>query len=459
MKFTIFLTLLSLLFSACRFDEKPTSSNASNQAAKSNIVPDSFNEYVNTAQDNRLFEAAKSGNFALVKDLINKGLSPDARGEGTANHDESGAIKNSELQWTALMAAAANNHLDVVKLLLENGANITAHNTIGYTALHYACQNNYTEIAKFLLKNNAANYDTTLILSGIPLYWAESYENENLANELIDLGENVDYWNEETDRTNLINAFYNKLPNVGIKLIKKGADVNAKGKRNGETALMWASAFNYLEPVKLLLAKNADVNAISESYYTALAFASRNDSDDVSIPLLLLAKGAIINPADRKGRSALIEAAGCGNLKIAKLLLNNGALPNQRAEFFGYISPLREAVFNNDFEMTKLLVENGANVNILTDNGSSILLEAVWNEKNINIVTYLIEHGADVNKANDDGETPILKCISYNEPKLIRLLMQHGADIHVKDGYGRNAISLAEERKDKELLKLVKSYY
>lgn len=459
MKNLLFILLLAFWQTGCKHNNNPTNQAIKDSVTENKHLDASTLETVNKPEDHRLYEAAKTGNLKLVKQLLNKGANPNARGIGYTNHDENGEVKNSDQKWTALMISAYNNHLNVMKLLIEKGANITAYNTIGYTALHYACQSNHSEAAKLLLEHNAADYDTAKVKSGIPLYWALSYENEILSNLLIDKEENLNYESIETGRTNLINAFYNKLPNVGITMIQKGANINTLSIKYNESALMWAANHNNVAAVQLLLDKNANVNVENKSYYTALAFAAGNDSDDLRIPQMLITHGAIINPVNQKGRTALIEAASHNNIKIVQYLLSKGADPNQQAKNFGYISPLREAVFSCNFPMTKLLVENGANVNILTDNGSSILLEAVWNEKNIEIVKYLIAKGALVNKANDDGETPLLKSIAYNDPKMIKLLMENGADINITDGYGRTAITLAQDRNDVALLKLVQGYY
>ncbi len=51
---------------------------------------------------------------------------------------------------TPLIWAAAAGHLEIVKFLVENGANLHAQTCDGYTPLHYANANGHWEVAKFL---------------------------------------------------------------------------------------------------------------------------------------------------------------------------------------------------------------------------------------------------------------------------------------------------------------------
>ena len=57
--------------------------------------------------------------------------------------------------WTALKRAAFSNQTDVVRYLLNNGANVNKQNRWGGTALHLASIDNYTDVMRLLLEHGA----------------------------------------------------------------------------------------------------------------------------------------------------------------------------------------------------------------------------------------------------------------------------------------------------------------
>ena len=56
---------------------------------------------------------------------------------------------------TALHLAAANGHVDVVKVLIQNGADVNAVDEYKFTALHLAARHGHVDIAKVLIENGA----------------------------------------------------------------------------------------------------------------------------------------------------------------------------------------------------------------------------------------------------------------------------------------------------------------
>ena len=55
----------------------------------------------------------------------------------------------------ALIRAARNNQTDVVRYLLNNGANVNKQNRWGSTALHFACSSISTDAMRILLQHGA----------------------------------------------------------------------------------------------------------------------------------------------------------------------------------------------------------------------------------------------------------------------------------------------------------------
>ncbi|CAF2043548.1 unnamed protein product [Rotaria magnacalcarata] len=80
----------------------------------------------------------------------------------------------------------------------------------------------------------------------------------------------------------------------------------------------------------------------------------------------------------------------------------------------------------DNFDIVKLLVEHGANVNYTTKTNSTPLRSACYNG-NIDMTRYLIENGCDVNLCDNDGRPPLYEAVSCGSMELVQFLLDHGA--------------------------------
>jgi len=112
----------------------------------------------------------------------------------------------------------------------------------------------------------------------------------------------------------------------------------------------------------------------------------------------LLLRGVDVNAIDPMyvytGYRAIYGASENNHLDIAKLLIEYGTDLNWSSQAFGLISPpLMTATRSRYFEMVKLLVEAGAMLNGIDNNGLTVL-DYTFGNKNREIAEYLIEKGA-----------------------------------------------------------------
>ena len=230
-------------------------------------------------------------------------------------------------------------------------------------------------------------------------------------------------------------------------LIARGADVNAKEERRGQTALMWAAAEGNVETIEALLAAGADLHARLDSGFTPFLFAVREGKIDAA--RALLKAGANVNESietmratakrlgyrgPRAGTSALHLAVGNAHYDMAAFLLEKDANPNAIEP--GYtalhlITNMRKpGGGDNDpppdgsgtmtsLQMVRTLVKYGANINarmtkkvnlgltgLNTAGATAFLLAA--KTADAELMRELAKLGADPLIPNQDGSTPLM---------------------------------------------------
>ena len=187
--------------------------------------------------------------------------------------------------------------------------------------------------------------------------------------------------------SNKSNPYYRMI--MVKRLLDKGAHINAKDKDNGLTALgLAAQDINGTEMVKLLLERGAHVDT------TVLACAI-NDRF-----------GQNISPKEVR----VIIGGGNNSPEILKLLLKNcidlSTVINQKLNGGTTLAMMASSDWRN-IEKLKLLIDNGADINASTENGTTALKIAAYNE-NLEAVKLLSEKSADINAKNNQ-ETVTIK--------------------------------------------------
>jgi ankyrin repeat protein len=158
-------------------------------------------------------------------------------------------------------------------------------------------------------------------------------------------------------------------------------------------------------------------------------------------------EGVAAGLRDAAGDIDLFEAAAVGDVDRLEQLVRSGADPNAWSN--DGFTALHLAAFFGQPEAARLLIERGANLEAVARNirfaaGAHPLHSAVA-AQDIEISRLLLEAGADPNSTQHGGFTPLLEAAQLADADMVDLLLGHGADPRARLEDGRSAVDLAEQ--------------
>jgi len=128
--------------------------------------------------------------------------------------------------------------------------------------------------------------------------------------------------------------------------------------------------------------------------------------------------------SDKSRGTALHLAIWNKNYDIAKAILSAGCPVDVRDE--GECTPLHIAAYDpEETKMLRLLLDNGAKVNVSDNTGETPLLDAAYNG-NLENVKALVQAGSDLNAKNQDGFNAIDGAISCDQKDVVSFLEDLG---------------------------------
>jgi len=130
----------------------------------------------------------------------------------------------------------------------------------------------------------------------------------------------------------------------------------------------------------------------------------------------------------------LTASARTGNLEITKFLIDKGANINFKKR--GVSVPFLAAAQGGNIDIVKLFLEKGANVNYIDEGHGSALMSAA-REGKTNVINFLLKEGANINAINNGQGNALMCAARHGQVETTKLLLNKGADVNaINNGQG-----------------------
>ena len=373
---------------------------------------------------------------------------------------------SNRLLQTPLHEAVLSGSLETVRMLVNFGANMEAQDSEGNTPEDLANDDDFsptvsiyfqslrggpivrdqffpaiaignsTTVAELLRQGVDPNSvsEKCCLLPGTPaISCAACIESLEIVELLLNYSANVDKRDLSINGTALIWASRSGNLSVVQALVRNGANLDAKTIFK-ETSLLMAASRGHLDVVKYLVEQGADTQMQTRGGYTALQIAVIFGHTEI---VYFLRRQ---NPGTLKQR--FFEAIDEGNLTFVRQAISDGITVDSRTDSCGSIvnaTALICAAYTDQFEIVKLLLQNGATVDERDQNANRTAMIWAARAGNVEIVKMLLDAGADINAGSKYNETALILAAYYGHFDTVRLLMESGINYKLTTDLGNAA--------------------
>eukprot|EP00792_Barthelona_sp_PAP020_P013670 TRINITY_DN914_c0_g1_i1.p1 TRINITY_DN914_c0_g1~~TRINITY_DN914_c0_g1_i1.p1 ORF type:complete len:338 (+),score=94.03 TRINITY_DN914_c0_g1_i1:352-1365(+) len=315
-----------------------------------------------------LFIAAKYGNFEIVKKLIDSGADSN--------------ILNNQNQ-TPLMIACKHNHFEVVKILTPC-TDVEKVDNDNQNCLHYACIGGNNEIVQYLLNRNVSMIEN--VNGDFPIDLASFHHHSRLF-QMLKNHTLPRYIEKHPEKTSTLFEALNNNEYLLIKeCLRRGTSIDIVDDKRRSLLyhacnMRYTRLFNYL-----VFHSNINVHLCDIHGYNALYISCMRGH--VRFVRILLGLQVDVNHVAKDGSTALFIACKKGHFIVVQMLLHQNA-----------------------------------NIHLYTNDSNTCLHKAA-EFGHLEIVKLLLEIGADPFASNDKDETPLNLALKRNNASIARLLKE-----------------------------------
>jgi ankyrin repeat protein len=274
-----------------------------------------------------------------------------------------------------------------------------------------------------------------------------------------------------------INRQYIQSLNIGIvnfDVLEQGAYIDAVD-RTGKNGLFVAIEHDNLDTAKKIIALNINIKATDQNGNNALSFTfdlfSKNWNRQrffIKDCIFTLSEKFNLNTQDHNRYAPLGIAILQNDVEIVRLLLQQGAhVDNVQGPFDK--TPIQLAIEKGFIDIAHLLLHQGAKLNSIDSQGKNLLMSAITsdNESLDKIVLILLKNGIDIFQEDHSHKTALDYCFKNNKTKYILLIIDFCKEskdifelISRKTGYGNTLFhglidDAAENRENTYIIELV----
>ena len=405
-------------------------------AAEHNSNPDVIKALLDAGSD--INAKGNYGATALINAVNNKtpAAASIAKTLIDAGSDVNATMNNKWMPlWTPLMCACVFNsdNLDVIKILIDSGANVNAKSSSGETALMCAVTSTKTPDVVRALINGVANVDAKNLNGRRAIDYLDTRNDKN------EFSKTDAYWEiremlatqSDADAALLKAVRYGDVSDIQAAIQtaqKAGANMRCSTTYALDVAMNFSKETKNSTIFDLLIEAGADVNAIDASKLTKFI-------QDSLLRQPYLVKSFVHGSLDwsridkNKLNSIVHLAAKSGNFVIIESLINYGVVNKDDLGLALVVSIGQNA----DFATIKALIDAGANVNAtvtVNRDVKSMLMYAVECNSEPEVIKTFVDAGADVNAKDQNGVTVLMLAVQKTTyPDVIKILVEAGADI------------------------------
>ncbi len=445
-------------------------------------------------------DAAQEADLTMVRTLIGQGADVNVpQGDGmtamhwAAFHDDlelARALVSARADvdrgtrvggLQPLWMASTNGSADMIRLLVDAGANVNTPNGTGATPLMAAAMSGSVDAVAQLLDEGAFANARETANGQTPLMFAAWEDRADVIRLLVERGAHVGLTSWVVSMTEQqYDTDGNRLPT------RRPRAPGGNSVMGGMTALLFASREGHLAAVEALVEGGANpdqvagsegsspmVIAIANGHYTVAKYLLDAGADpnvanvDGLAPLYATINMRFApvswapNPRTDQERvdavrlvTALLDAGADPDARIARGLWFSPTSHNRLWINPAGATPFWRAAQASDVESMRLLLRAGADPRLATDDGTTPLMVAsgigwrgnfsqnapgAW----MDAVRFLVELGADVTARDRSGYTALHGAAALGDNEMVEYLVSHGADVDAIDRRGNSPADMA----------------